>query len=75
MPLTAAQRAGLERLGDAEARVAYLARQEQRAAPNGAAIGRLVIAKLGVVYDVVQGTQHRRSGARPGPLREHGAAR
>ena len=56
MPLTAAQRAGLERLSDAEARVAYLARQEQRTAPNGAAIGRLVIAKLGVVYDVVQGT-------------------
>jgi sortase A len=56
MPLSAAQRAGLQRLGDAETRVAYLARQEQRSAPNGAAIGRLVIAKLGVVYDVVQGT-------------------
>ncbi len=57
MPLTAGQRAGLERLSDVEARVAYLARQEQRNAPNGAAIGRLVIGKLGVVYDVVQGTQ------------------
>jgi sortase A len=56
MPLTATQRAGLQRLGDAETRVAYLARQEQRSAPDGAAIGRLVIAKLGVVYDVVQGT-------------------
>jgi sortase A len=56
MPLTAAQRSGLERLGDAQARVAYLAGQEQRTAPGGAAIGRLVIAKLGVVYDVVQGT-------------------
>ncbi len=56
MPLTAAQRAGLERLSDAEARIAYLAQQERRIAPNGAAIGRLVIAKLGVVYDVVQGT-------------------
>lgn len=57
MPLTAGQRADLERLSDVEARVAYLARQEQRNAPNGAAIGRLVIGKLGVVYDVVQGTQ------------------
>ena len=56
MPLTAAQRAGLERLTNEQMRVAYLARQEQRSAPNGAAIGRLVIAKLGVVYDVVQGT-------------------
>jgi sortase A len=56
MPLTAAQRTGLERLSDAQARVAYLARQEQRNAPSGAAIGRLVIGKLGVTYDVVQGT-------------------
>jgi sortase A len=55
MPLTAAQRSGLERLSD-RARVAYLAGQERRIAPNGAAIGRLEIAKLGVVYDVVQGT-------------------
>ena len=56
MPLTATQRTGLERLSDAQARVAYLARQEQRSAPDGAAIGRLQIARLGVVYDVVQGT-------------------
>lgn len=56
MPLTAGQRSGLERLGDAQARVVYLAGQEQRTAPDGAAIGRLVIAKLGVVYDIVQGT-------------------
>jgi sortase A len=56
MPLTAAQRAGLERLTGAEARVAYLARQEQRTVPDGAAVGRLVISSLGAVYDVVQGT-------------------
>jgi sortase A len=56
MPLTAEQRSGLKRLGAAQARVAYLAGQEQRHAPGGAAIGRLVIAKLGAVYDVVQGT-------------------
>lgn len=56
MPLTAAQRSGLERLSNAAARVSYLARQEQRTAPNGAAIGLLEIAKLGVRFDVVQGT-------------------
>lgn len=56
MPLTASQRSALAELSDAQARVAYLARQEQRSVPNGAAVGRLEIAKLGVVYDVVQGT-------------------
>jgi sortase A len=57
MPLSAAQRAALSRLASAEQRVAYLARQEQRSVPNGAAVGRLQIAKLGVVYDVIQGTR------------------
>ncbi len=57
MPLSAGQRSALAKLGAAEARVAYLARQEQRSVPQGAAIGRLEIAKLGVVYDVIQGTQ------------------
>jgi len=56
MPLTATQRAMLTRLAAAEARVDYLARQEQRSVPDGAAVGRLQIAKLGVVYDVIQGT-------------------
>jgi sortase A len=56
MPLTAAQQATLARLGAAEARINYLARQEQRAVPGGAALGRLEIAKLGLVYNVIQGT-------------------
>jgi sortase A len=56
MPLTATQRAMLTRLAAAEARVDYLARQEQRSVPDGAAVGRLQIPKLGVVYDVIQGT-------------------
>jgi sortase A len=56
MPLSATQRAMLTRLAAAEARVGYLARQEQRSVPDGAAVGRLQIAKLGVVYDVIQGT-------------------
>jgi sortase A len=56
MPLTSTQLASLQRIGGEEARVAYLAQQEQRTVPNGAAVGRLVIGKLGVSYDVVQGT-------------------
>ena len=57
MPLSTTQRATLARFGAAEQRVAYLAGQEQLHVPAGAAVGRLEIAKLGVVYDVVQGTQ------------------
>ena len=57
MPLSGAERAALAKLGAAEQRVAYLAGQEQSHVPNGAAVGRLEIAKLGVVYDVIQGTQ------------------
>ena len=57
MPLSAAQRTTLAGLDAAETRVAYLAGQEQRSVPNGAAVGRLEIARLGVVFDVIQGTQ------------------
>jgi len=57
MPLTGGERAELAKLGAAEQRVLYLARQEQRQVPDGAAVGRLEIAKLGVVFDVVQGTR------------------
>jgi sortase A len=56
MPLSTTQRAALAKLGAAEARVSYLAGQEQRSVPNGAAVGRLQIAKLGVVFDVIEGT-------------------
>lgn len=37
-------------------RVAYLARLEQRSVPTGAAVGRIVIPKIGADYVVVQGT-------------------
>ncbi|MGH2862484.1 MAG: class E sortase [Solirubrobacteraceae bacterium] len=57
MPLSATQRVTLAKLGAAEARVSYLAGQEQRSVPDGAAVGRLEIAKLGVLYDVIQGTR------------------
>lgn len=56
MPLTQAQLASLQRLAGEQSRVAYLARQEQLTVPNGAAVGRLSIGKLGVSYDIVEGT-------------------
>jgi sortase A len=56
MPLSSAQLSSLQRLTGDEARTAYLARQEQRTVPRGAAVGRLVIHSLGVTYDFVQGT-------------------
>lgn len=56
MPLTRSQRVSLQRLTGEEARVAYLAHQQQLRVPNGAAIGRLEIAELGASFDVVQGT-------------------
>ena len=56
MPLTRRQQASLMRLTSSEERIAYLARQEQREVPAGAAIGRLEIAAIGVDYEVVQGT-------------------
>ena len=54
--LGAGEQASLARLAGTDERVAFLAHREQREVPNGAAIGRLVIPRLGVAYDVVQGT-------------------
>ncbi len=56
MPLSAAQQASLTRYTGTAERIAYLASAEQRSVPDGAAVGRLVITKLGVDYEVVQGT-------------------
>jgi len=56
MPLTSGQEAALTKLAGVEERVAYLAHQEQREVPNGAAVGRLEIPKINVSYEVVQGT-------------------
>jgi sortase A len=56
VPLTAAQRVSLTTLTSVEERIDYLAHQDQARVPNGAAIGRLLIPKIGVSYEVVQGT-------------------
>ena len=56
MPLTSAEQVSLQRLASVDERIAYLARQDEQQVPNGAAIGRLLIPKIGVSYEVVQGT-------------------
>jgi sortase A len=56
MPLTNSEEVSLQRLTNAEERIAFLARQDAQRVPNGAAIGRLTIPKIGVAYEVVQGT-------------------
>jgi sortase A len=74
-PLSGNQRGALRQLLSSEQRIAYLAAQEQHEVPNGAALGRLVIPKIGVSYYVVQGAGaselergpgHYRSTALPG---------
>jgi sortase A len=56
MPLSNSEQVSLQRLTGAEERIAFLARQDEQRVPDGAAIGRLTIPKIGVAYEVVQGT-------------------
>ena len=56
MAVTAADRAAFQSVTSVQQRIAFFARREAAEVPTGAAIGRLVIATLGVSYDVVQGT-------------------
>jgi sortase A len=43
-------------LSTTQQRIAYLARREQRELTTGAAIGRIVISRIGASYEIVQGT-------------------
>ena len=54
--LTGLDRHALRSLTTMEQRIAFLARGEQRAVPTGAAIGRIVIPRIGASYEIVQGT-------------------
>src|SRR5579884_1729066 len=56
VPLSVADRTALRGLTTESQRIAFLARREAGQVPTGAAIGRIVIARIGVSYDVVQGT-------------------
>lgn len=53
--LSPLERHALKGLAEPDRRIAFLARREERAVPLGAAMGRIVIRRLGVSYDVVQG--------------------
>jgi sortase A len=55
VPLSATDRAALHSLTSVEEQVAFLARREASQVPQGAAIGRLVMPKIGASYEVVQG--------------------
>lgn len=56
VPFTAADRTAFSDLSSVTQQIAFLARREAASVPTGAAIGQLVINRIGVSYDVVQGT-------------------
>jgi sortase A len=53
---TAAERHALASISDERARIAFLARELERHTGNGAAVGRIVIPRVGADYVVVKGT-------------------
>lgn len=53
--LSSIDRRALHGLADPDRRIAFLARRDARAVPDGAAIGRIVIRRIGISDDVVQG--------------------
>jgi sortase A len=55
-PLTRVDRSALSSLRSMDQRISYLARREQHQVSTGAAIGRIVISKIGASFDIVQGT-------------------
>jgi len=56
MPLSTLDRHALGDLRSASEKIAFLARRERRQVATGAAIGRIVISKIGVSYEIIQGT-------------------
>jgi sortase A len=55
-PLSRIDRHAIVDLHTTDQRISYLARREQRQVSTGAAIGRIVISRIGASFDVVQGT-------------------
>jgi sortase A len=55
-PLTRVDRSALRTLKTMDQRIRFLARREQHQVTTGAAIGKIVIGKIGASFDVVQGT-------------------
>jgi sortase A len=56
VPLTRTDRSALTVLQTMGQRIRYLARSDQRRVTTGAAIGKIVINKIGASFDVIQGT-------------------
>jgi sortase A len=65
-PLTSADQHVLDSLRSMDARMAFLARRELSQVPTGAAVGRIVIGKIGISFDVVQGTDEASLEKGPG---------
>jgi sortase A len=65
-PLTSADEQQLGSLSSLDARMAFLARRELAQVPTGAALGRIVIGKIGSSFDVVQGTDEASLEKGPG---------
>jgi sortase A len=56
VPLSLSDQHALRSLASVDQRISYLARREQRKVTTGAAIGRIVIGKIGASFDIIQGT-------------------
>lgn len=67
---TAVERRALASLPDERRRVAFLASELQRHAPNGSAVGRIVIPKVDASYVVVKGTDTSDLESGPGVYSE-----
>jgi sortase A len=65
-PLSVIDRSALAGLRSRNERLAYLARREERELKTGDAVGRIAIAKIGVGYTIVQGTDEASLQKGPG---------
>jgi sortase A len=66
VPLRGDDRSAYGGLTTIPQRIAFLARREERQVPTGAAIGRIVIPRIGIGFDVVQGTDEHSLELGPG---------
>jgi sortase A len=65
-PVTLGELHKLASLPDERRRVAYLAQELERSAPNGGAVGRIIIPHIGVDFVVVKGTDTEDLKSGPG---------
>jgi sortase A len=65
-PVTPVQQRTLASLSDERARISYLAREAQRHAADGSPVGRISIARIGVSFVVVAGTDTEALQSGPG---------